>query len=145
MPWWLQLLVALTGGLLLLWIGLLIVLAITSRGHDPITLREAVRLLPDVIRLLRRLAADPRLPRAVRVRFWLLLGYLLMPIDLVPDVIPIIGLADDALVVAIALRSVVRAAGPDALAAHWPGTPAGLAVLRRLVHLPEERPPGRTG
>jgi uncharacterized membrane protein YkvA (DUF1232 family) len=85
---------------------------------------------------VRRLAADPVLPRGVRVRLWLLLAYLLSPIDLVPDVLPVIGWADDAVVVALVLRSVVRRAGGDALDRHWPGTPDGLTAVRRLVGLP---------
>ena len=55
----------------------------------------------------------------MRVRLWLLTGYLAMPIDLVPDVIPVLGYADDAIIVAIALRSVVRRAGIDAVRGHW--------------------------
>ena len=65
-----------------------------------------------------------------------LLGYLALPFDLVPDVIPVLGWADDAIVVALVLRSVVRRAGPEALARHWPGSPEGLAALRRLARLP---------
>jgi uncharacterized membrane protein YkvA (DUF1232 family) len=90
-------------------------------------------LLPDVVRLVRRLAADRGLPRGVRVRLGLLLVYLLSPIDLVPDFLPVIGYADDVVVVAWALRAVVRRAGPEALERHWPGTPAGLAVVTRLT------------
>jgi uncharacterized membrane protein YkvA (DUF1232 family) len=63
----------------------------------------------------------------------LLLGYLLLPIDLVPDFIPVAGYADDVLLVVWVLRSVVRAAGPEALDRHWPGTPHGLEVVRRLA------------
>jgi len=125
------------GGLLLLWLGLLTYLWRAARTNpDQASLREALRLLPDLIRLLRRLAADPDLPRGVRIRLGLLLAYLLTPIDLVPDFIPLIGYADDAIIVAIALRSVTRRAGPAALDRHWPGTPAGLATLRRLAGLP---------
>lgn len=133
---WSQVLIAVGGGLLLLWLALLATLWITLRNSsDQPTLREALRLLPDVIRLLRRLAADPALPRGVRVRLWLLLGYLLLPFDLIPDFIPVLGYADDALVVALALRSVTRRAGADTLARHWPGTPAGLRTVQRLAGL----------
>jgi uncharacterized membrane protein YkvA (DUF1232 family) len=66
---------------------------------------------------------------------WLLLGYLALPIDLVPDFIPVIGYADDAVIVVLALRSVTRRAGPEALERHWPGTPEGLAAIRRLARL----------
>ena len=69
----------------------------------------------------------------MRVRLWLLLGYLALPVDLVPDVIPVIGYADDAVLVVWTLRSVLRRAGADALERHWPGTPDGLAAVRRLV------------
>ena len=86
--------------------------------------------------LLRRLAADPQLPRGVRVRLLLMLLYLILPIDLVPDFIPVLGYADDAIVVAAALRSVARRAGPDALDKHWPGTPEGLHAVRRLTGIP---------
>lgn len=56
-----------------------------------------------------------------------------MPFDLVPDFIPVVGYADDAIIVAFALRSVVRKAGPEALSRHWPGTPEGLTAVQRLA------------
>ena len=123
--------VAVVGGVLLLWLVLLALL--WRRRPDELTARDALRLLPDVVRLVRRLAADRSLPRAVRTRLWLLLAYLLSPVDLVPDFLPMIGYADDVVVVAWALRSVVRRAGSAALERHWPGRPAGLAVVSRLA------------
>lgn len=131
-----QLLIGVVGGLLLLWVALLVALWV-SKPED-VRLRDAMRLLPDLLRLLKRLAGDGSLPPGVRIRLWLLLGYLAMPIDLVPDFVPVIGYADDAVVVAIALRSVTRRAGPEALERHWPGTPEGLAAIRRLAGLPAE-------
>ena len=125
-------LAAVVGGLLLLW-GVLLLLLWRTRPPD-LTVREALRLLPDLVRLVRRLAADRSLPRGVRVRLWLLLVYLLSPVDLVPDVVPVLGYADDVVVVALALRS-VRAAGAPAVQRAWPGGPAGLAVVRRLAGL----------
>lgn len=120
-------------GVLLLWGALVVSLWLARPGE--LRFRDAARLLPDLVRLLRRLAGDDRLPRGVRVRLWLLLGYLALPIDLVPDFIPVIGYADDAVVVALALRSVTRVAGPDALDRHWPGAPEGLHAVRRLAGL----------
>ena len=135
--WW-QALVGVAGGLLLLW---LVLLALLWRFRpDGMTTTAALRVLPDLVRLVRRLAADRSLPRGVRLRLWLLLAYLLMPIDLVPDVVPVLGYADDAVVVALALRAVVRRAGADALARHWPGDPGGLEVVSRLAGLPRAAP-----
>ena len=124
-------LVAVAGGLLVLW--LVLVLVLWRARPDELGAREALRLLPDVLRLVRRLAADRSLPRGVRLRLWALLAYLISPIDLVPDFLPVIGYADDVVVAAWALRSVVRQAGATALARHWPGSPAGLAVVNRLA------------
>jgi len=134
--WW-QTLLGVFGGALLVYAALLLALWRYARRHpDTVTLRDALRLLPDVLRLLRRLAADPAVPRGVRVRLVLLLGYLLSPIDLVPDFLPVIGYADDVLVVALVLRSVTRRAGADALQRHWPGSPEGLRVVEQLAGLP---------
>ena len=90
---------------------------------------------PLLLRLLRRLASDRSVPRAARARLWLLLGYLAIPIDLVPDFVPVVGYADDAIVVSLVLRSVVRRAGAPVVRRHWPGTDHGLAALGRLTGL----------
>ena len=128
--WWQPVLSALAG-LVLLWVALLVLLwRARPEGEG---LREAVRLLPDVVRLVTRLARDSTLPRRLRARLWLLLGYLALPVDLVPDFIPVIGYADDAVLVAWTLRSVVRVAGADVVGRHWPGTPEGLKSVLRLA------------
>jgi uncharacterized membrane protein YkvA (DUF1232 family) len=116
------------------WVVLLVVL--WRARPDRRSASEAMRLLPDTVRLLRRVAADGSVHRGVRVRLWLLLAYLASPVDLVPDFLPVIGYADDVAIVGIALRSVVRRAGPDAIRRHWPGTPVGLEALWRLARLP---------
>lgn len=131
MDW--SLVAAVLGGVMVLW--LLLLGALWWRRPEELALRDAVRLLPDLLRLLRRLAADRSLPRGVRVRLWLLLGYLALPVDVVPDVVPVIGYADDAVAVAVVLRSVVRSAGPEALERHWPGSPEGLGAVLRLAGL----------
>jgi uncharacterized membrane protein YkvA (DUF1232 family) len=122
---------SLLAGILLLWLVLVLFLAAARPRGGALT--EILRILPDLLRLVARLARDKALPRGVRVRLWLLLAYLASPIDLIPDFIPVLGYADDAIIVAAVLRSVIRRAGPDALARHWPGTPAGLAAITRLA------------
>ena len=134
MPDWAVVVVSVVAGLLLVWLLLLAVLWIQARraGRD-VDWRQIVRLVADVVVLLRRLVADPAVPRATR--WWLggLLVYLLLPIDLVPDFIPVLGYADDAIIVAVALRYAIRTAGRPAIERHWPGTPEGLASLLALV------------
>jgi uncharacterized membrane protein YkvA (DUF1232 family) len=131
--WW-SVVAGIAGGVVLLWVALIVALWFVR--PDELRIRDALRLLPDLVRLLRRLAGDRTLPRGVRIRLWLLLAYLALPFDLVPDFIPVIGYADDAVIVAFALRSVTRRAGPAALDRHWPGSPDGLAAVRRLAGLP---------
>ena len=130
--WW-TIPLGMVGGLVPIWAVLVVALWFTK--PDDYDMKQALRLLPDVIRLIKRLAVDPDTPRGVRIRLALLLVYLALPIDLIPDFVPVLGYADDAIIVALVLRSATRRAGPDALASHWPGTPAGLIVLKRLCRL----------
>jgi uncharacterized membrane protein YkvA (DUF1232 family) len=133
MNWW-DAAIAIIGGIVLIYAVLLVLLALYARRHpETVSLKEALRLLPDLLILLRRLTADRSLPRGIRVRLVLLLVYLAAPIDLVPDFLPVIGYADDAVIVALVLRSVIRKAGSGPLERHWPGTPAGLALIQRLA------------
>jgi uncharacterized membrane protein YkvA (DUF1232 family) len=119
------------GTLVVLWVAGMLLL--WWRRPTDFRLGDALRLLPDVIGLVRRLAGDTSLPRGVRIRIWLLVAYLAMPIDLVPDFVPVLGQADDVILVALVLRSVVRRAGPEAVERHWRGGDAGLAVVRRMA------------
>ena len=130
--WW-DLVIGVAVALVVTWVVLVIALALLRpRGG---LLREAMRILPDVLRLIRRLAADKTLPAGVRVRLGLLMAYLALPFDLIPDFIPVLGYADDAIIVTLVLRSVVRRAGLDAVQAHWPGSDDGFEALCRLTGL----------
>jgi uncharacterized membrane protein YkvA (DUF1232 family) len=128
-----NLVIGVASALLLAWLTLVITLVIVRPRGD--LLRESLRLLPDVLRLMRRLAADPSLPRATRLGPALALVYLALPIDVIPDFVPVLGYADDAIIVTAILRGVVRRAGLPAVRAHWPGTDDGFAALARLTGL----------
>jgi uncharacterized membrane protein YkvA (DUF1232 family) len=123
----------LAAGLALAWAVLVITLIVLRPRNG--MLSEALRILPDTVRLLRRLATARSLPVAVRARLWLLFAYLAMPLDLIPDFIPVIGYADDAIIIAAVLRSVVRRAGVEVVVRTWPGTADGLATISRLARL----------
>ena len=126
-----QVLVGAAIALALTWLLFVAALAIfRPRG---MSLRECQQLVPDTIRLLRDVGRDADVPPAARRRLGLLVAYLGLPFDLVPDFIPVLGYADDVIVIALVLRSVVRAAGTEVIERHWRGTPEGLTLVRRLA------------
>src|SRR5581483_10852140 len=92
--WW-GVAIGIAAALILAWVALVAGLTIVRPRSGLI--REAIRILPDVLRLVRRLAADKTLPAGVRIRLWMLLAYLALPFDLIPDFIPVLGYADDAI------------------------------------------------
>jgi uncharacterized membrane protein YkvA (DUF1232 family) len=149
----LDVLIGAATAVLLSWLALVVTLAI-SRPKGGL-LKESLRLLPDLLRLLRRLTTNRDLPTGVRVRVGLLFVYLATPIDVIPDFVPILGYADDAIVVVLVLRSVCRRVSFNELRDAWPGTDDGFAALLRLVrpselardptHLAAERPAVKGG
>jgi uncharacterized membrane protein YkvA (DUF1232 family) len=72
-------------------------------------------------------------PRRAKVALALVLPYLALPFDLIPDFIPVLGQLDDALLVALALAYVVRRAGPEVVTELWPGSETALATLLRVT------------
>jgi uncharacterized membrane protein YkvA (DUF1232 family) len=130
--WWPRVLLSIVV-LLGLWLVFLAFLVIAR--PDTGTLRGLPRMLPDTVRLVGRLAKDRTIPRSARIPAWALLVYLAMPIDLVPDFLPVIGYADDAILTALVLHRLFRKAGPTKLTEHWPGTALGLTTLRHMLHV----------
>ena len=134
MPDLVLILAGVIAGLTAMWVALVVVLWVHQRRvGDRVDWREIVRLVPDVIRLVRRLAADPDVPRATRGWLIGLLCYLLLPFDLIPDFVPVIGFADDAIAIMIAVRYAVHHAGEEAITRHWPGTQRGLDSVLALA------------
>jgi uncharacterized membrane protein YkvA (DUF1232 family) len=137
MPWWAWVLV----GLGALYTGLLVGLWMAGRLGTAVAL---ARLIPDAVGLVRGLLRDPRVPRRWRWALAALLAYLVMPFDLVPDFLPVVGHVDDAVVVVVVLRGVLRAAGPAVVAEHWAGSQSVLAILTRAA-APRSRRAGGAG
>lgn len=115
---------------LLLWaLGLVVLYVAGKRGAA----RALATFLPDSLILVQRLLRDSTLPRSRKLALWALLAYLALPIDLVPDFLPVVGLLDDAILAALTLRFVLRGAPAGRLAELWPGSPEGLDVICRLA------------
>jgi len=113
--------------------GFLVWLIRAGRRDEAVAI---ARFIPDCVVLFRRLLADDRVPRPAKLLLIALVGYLAMPLDLVPDFIPVAGQLDDAIVVALVLRRLLRATGPEILGEHWPGPAATLSVLLRAAGHP---------
>jgi uncharacterized membrane protein YkvA (DUF1232 family) len=115
---------------LALYASVVLVLFVLGRRGEA---RALARFVPDCLLLFRRLLADGRVPRARKLALVLMLGYLALPIDLIPDFIPVAGQLDDAILVALTLRFVLHGSGRELVDEHWPGPPEGLAVIRRFA------------
>jgi uncharacterized membrane protein YkvA (DUF1232 family) len=89
--------------------------------------------VPDCAVLFKRLLGDPRVSRPRKLALAGMVGYLALPFDVIPDFIPVLGLLDDALVVALGLRVVVRGAGREVVREQWPGPPESCEILLRLA------------
>jgi uncharacterized membrane protein YkvA (DUF1232 family) len=126
---WLWLVVAL-GAASAVWSLLVLALVLLGRRRDA---REVARFVPDCIILLKRLLRDPRVPRRAKVAVALLVAYLALPFDVVPDFIPVVGQLDDVILVALTIAYVARLAGDEVIERSWPGSPRGLRVVRRLA------------
>jgi uncharacterized membrane protein YkvA (DUF1232 family) len=132
MPGWEWGLIAL-GALLLIYAGFVAGLALVGRRAEA---RGFARFIPDCVVLFGRLLKDPRLPRSRKLLVLALIGYLAMPFDLIPDFIPVAGQLDDAILVALVLRTVFRGASPDLIRQHWPGPEESVQSVLRLAGQP---------
>ena len=108
----------------------------SSAASDPFPrdrFTALLRRLPRYARLAFRLGRDERLPASRRAALIAGAVYLVSPIDLVPGIIPVAGQLDDAIIVALVLRYVLRGGGPEAIREHWPGPTALLVPLERFA------------
>jgi uncharacterized membrane protein YkvA (DUF1232 family) len=126
-PEWLLLAAAVALGL---YVGFVAWLLLVGRREDA---RAVAGLVPDCVVLFRRLLGDSRIPRRSKLLLLAPIAYLASPIDIVPDFIPVAGQLDDAIVVALFLRAILRAGGPELVREHWPGPTASLELLLRLA------------
>src|SRR5262249_35654536 len=103
--------------------------------REPGVMKALLRAVPQLLRMLGRLVADPRLPRSAKIALAAAAVYLASPLDLIPDFIPLVGYLDDALVVAVVLDGVLTYVDRALLLRYWPGTPESLDRLARAARL----------
>jgi uncharacterized membrane protein YkvA (DUF1232 family) len=140
MPVWQWVLVGL--GLTLVLYGLFIgALLVAGRRTDA---RALATFIPDCLVLFRGLVRDPRVPRSRKAMVVALIAYLAMPFDLVPDFIPVAGQLDDAIIVAVVLRTLVRSGGPELVREYWQGPQRSLDVIVRLAWGSAKSNPGES-
>jgi uncharacterized membrane protein YkvA (DUF1232 family) len=113
-----------------LMVGTWALLVLLARRLPPGLLRDLASIVPDCLTTIRRLRRDPRVPRRAKVAVALAGLWLLSPIDLLPEFLPVIGPLDDVLVVALALRYAARQVPREALVEAWPGEPR---LLERIL------------
>jgi uncharacterized membrane protein YkvA (DUF1232 family) len=116
---------------LAVWAFLIVVLWLV-RPRD-VRLAELVRVVPDLVRLVRSLLTDRNAPLGVRLALVGLLAWLVNPIDVIPDFVPVLGPLDDVIVAVLVLRYVRRRIGSEELGRRWPGTPYGFRLLTRIL------------
>jgi uncharacterized membrane protein YkvA (DUF1232 family) len=126
-----EVIVAIAVGLVALWALLLVLFWVLRPKGVP--LRELLGLIPEVLRLLRSVVGDRSAPADVRLVLIGLLAWILSPIDLIPEFIPVLGPLDDVVVAVVAMRYVRRRVGIADLRARWTGTDDGFALLLRVI------------
>jgi Protein of unknown function (DUF1232) len=118
------------GAVTLVWLGLVVALLVAGRREEA---RAIAGFIPDCLVLIGRLISDQRVPRRRKLLLAGLVGYLALPFDLVPDLIPIAGQLDDVLVVGLVLRRFLRSGGEELVRQHWPGPEQSLRVVLRVA------------
>lgn len=108
-------------------------------------LADAALLLPNIIKLVGRLLNDPRVPRRAKIALGLAAAYVISPIDLIPEVIPVVGWADDVILILFAIDSLIDRAGPEVVQEHWDGPGDLLSLVQEVVGLSRNIIPSRLG
>ena len=115
-----------------IWVLAIVTLVVVGRRTHA---KELATLLPNLVLLLQGLARDPRVGRFDKLLLILGVAWVVSPIDLIPEFIPVLGPLDDVVVIALILRRLVKRAGPETLAEHWRGDPETLKRILRLVRV----------
>jgi uncharacterized membrane protein YkvA (DUF1232 family) len=117
---------------IVVWVTVIVVLVAAGRR---IAARELAALIPNLLGLFKGLFTDPRVPAGSKLLLGLAIAWIISPVDLVPEFLPLLGPLDDAVVAALVLRHLVRVSGPDVVREHWRGDPRTLETILRLARI----------
>lgn len=104
---------------------------------------DAASTIPNMAKLLWRLLRDPRVPRRTKLVVAGAAAYAASPVDLVPDFLPVVGIADDLLVLAFAIHHIVEVAGEEVVLEHWDGSRDLLELVRSILDVASDFVPAR--
>ena len=113
-------------------IYVLLILGLILAGRH-VAAKELATLIPNLVLLFKDLVKDERVPRSSKRLLGGAVLWLVSPIDLLPEFLPVLGPLDDAVVAALVLRHLVKRAGSDVVREHWRGEPATLERILRAV------------
>lgn len=106
-------------------------------------MQDAVFMMPNLVKLVARLLKDPRVPRRAKITLGIAAAYVASPIDLIPEIIPVIGWADDVLIIMFALDALIDRAGEEVVEELWDGPGDLLSLVRDIVGLSRNLVPRR--
>ncbi len=106
-------------------------------------LRDTVGMLPNLLKLLARLLRDPRVPRRSKLAVGLALAYVVSPFDVLPEFVPVVGFADDLLLVAASVNHLIKVAGSEVVLEHWDGPRDLLEMVEAILETAAELVPSR--
>ena len=125
-----RLLIEIAAIALALWVLSWVVMVLFARRLPPGALRDAAEFLPACVTTARRLRRDDAVPRRAKVALLIAILWVLSPIDLLPEFLPVIGPLDDVVGVVLLLRYAARSIPRDVLLRAWPAEPK---LLERLI------------
>jgi len=105
--------------------------------------KQLLRVLPNLVRLIARLVNDPLLPRAAKIALAAAMVYLASPLDLLPDFIPLVGYLDDLLLASVVVDGLLNWVDRAVVLKYWPGSPDSLERVARAARLLAVWVPGR--
>jgi uncharacterized membrane protein YkvA (DUF1232 family) len=106
-------------------------------------IQDTILIVPNIVKLVGRLLADPRVPRRSKIALGAAAAYVASPIDLVPDIIPVIGWADDILFLLMAVDGLITRSGPEIVEEHWDGPVDLLTLIEDVLSLARGIVPGK--